>query len=186
MRFVFLGAPGAGKGTQASRAAQDLNIAHLATGDLLRDAIAKQNPLGKKVGEIVKSGALVSDDIMIALIAERLSTQADFILDGFPRTLAQGEALRDLLLERGSPLQAVIWFEANEDNLLARIKNRAKQEGRSDDNEQVFEKRLKAYHEQTKPLLAFYRAEGLIHPIDAMADIEACASAIQAILKKWQ
>ncbi len=184
MRLVFLGAPGAGKGTQAVKAAQEFGLIHLSTGDLLREAIASKTEIGQRVAEIVKSGALVDDETIITLISERVDRLASFILDGFPRTLPQAEALRALLLEKQKPLDGVIQFNVDEDAILERIKSRAEKEGRNDDSPSTFQKRLETYRAETLPLLAFYRAEGLVYPIDGMASIDAVAQAIRGILER--
>lgn len=184
MRLVFLGAPGAGKGTQAIQAAKSFGLTHLATGDMLREAIAANSPLGKKVAKIVESGALVDDATIIELISVKLTEIGGFILDGFPRTLGQGEALRILLADIKKPLAGVILFNIDEDEILARIKQRAKKEGRSDDTPETFKNRLETYHKETSPLLAFYRAQGLVHTIDGMKSIEAVSQAIAGILER--
>jgi len=184
MGLVFLGPPGAGKGTQAMRAAQRFDLAHLSTGAMLREAIEQQTPLGKKVEAIHDRGELVDDETMMALISDRLTSVDGFILDGFPRTLAQGEGLRALLAKESKPLSGVILFEIDEGAILDRIKQRARNEGRSDDQPATFQHRLEVYHAQTSPLLAFYRAEGLLRPIDGMAPIEAVGEAIAGILDR--
>jgi adenylate kinase len=184
MRLVLLGAPGAGKGTQAIRAAEAYNLHHLATGDMLREAIAQGSALGQKVSKIVESGALVDDGTIIELIASRIENLDNFILDGFPRTLPQGESLRLLLAEMKKPLDGVIVFNVDEAAILERIRARAKEENRPDDNPETFQKRLATYHKETAPLLAFYRAEGLVHAVDGMAKIDSVAQAINGIIER--
>lgn len=184
MRLIFLGAPGAGKGTQAIKAAKAFDLQHLATGDMLREAIAQGSDLGKKVEKIVEGGGLVDDATIIELISSRIEGKDDFILDGFPRTLQQGEALRTLLTEKNKLLDGVIIFNVDDGAILERIKLRATQEGRSDDSPETFQKRLELYHKETAPLLAFYRAEGLVHAIDAMASIDSVAQVIRGILER--
>lgn len=184
MRLVFLGAPGAGKGTQAVQACKKFNLHHLATGDMLREAIATQSSLGERVAKIVELGSLVDDKTIIDLISAKLTEVDNFILDGFPRTLAQGEALRALLLNTKKPLDGVILFNVNEDAVLERIIGRAKNEGRKDDTPETFRKRLETYNKETSLLLAFYRAEGLVRAIDGMASVKAVSQAITGILER--
>lgn len=186
MRIVFLGAPGAGKGTQAMRAAEAFGAQHLATGDMLRAAINEGSALGQRVAQIVESGALVDDATVIELIANTIEGKEHFILDGFPRTLAQGESLRTLLATKKKPLDGVIVFDVNEDAILGRIQNRAKEEGRSDDTPEIFKTRLAAYAKETAPLIAFYRAEGLVHIVDGMSSIDKVADSITAILEPYR
>ena len=166
------------------RAAERFGLAHLATGDMLREAIEQKTPLGKRVAEIHDRGELVDDDTMLDLISDRIKRKEGFILDGFPRTLAQGEALRVLLAEMGKPLSGVILFNVDHAAILERIKLRLREEGRGDDTPETFKRRLEVYEAQTSPLLAFYRAEGLLRPIDGMAQIDIVAETIAQILER--
>ena len=186
MRLVFLGPPGAGKGTQAERAAKRFNLTHLSTGDILRQAITEQTELGRRVAAILDRGDLVDDETMIDLISDHIEAASGFILDGFPRTLAQGHGLRAVLDQMGRPLSGVILFNVDQAAMLERIKRRQGEENRGDDTPETFLRRLKVYEAQTSPLLAFYRAEGVLRPIDGMAGIEAVAQTIAQILERLE
>ncbi len=184
MRFVFLGPPGAGKGTQAERIADKYHLVHLATGNMLRAAIADKTELGDKVQSIVKNGGLVPDGIILDLITARLDESDGFILDGFPRTLVQGEGLRDQLKKLGKPLDGVILFNVDEGGIFERIKTRADEENRADDTPEIFTRRMSEYHKQTSPLIAFYRSDGLLQPIDGMRKIDEVTQTLVAIMDK--
>ncbi len=185
-RLIFVGPPGAGKGTQATRLVEKYNIPHLSTGDMLRAAIAAETPLGMKVEGIMATGGLVSDDIMVDLIRERL-TQEDcaqgFILDGFPRTVAQAEALDAMLESENCGIDAVIYFEVDDAALFDRVAKRALDSGRADDSAEVLKSRLAAYRQNTAPLLPYYKGKNLLKQVDGMADIGTVASAIDVILE---
>ena len=176
MRSVLVGPPGAGKGTQAVLLAKDIGVPHISTGEMLRDSIASGSELGKKVKAITEAGNLVPDGTMIDIIADRLSKPdavRGFILDGFPRTVAQAEALKVLLEKKKMPLDVVAAFVVPEEVLLNRIKTRAQTGGgRADDNLEVAAKRLKVYWEQTAPVISFYRDTGLLIEIDGLGTIE--------------
>jgi adenylate kinase len=188
MRLILLGPPGAGKGTQAQILVDTYNIPQLSTGDMLRAAIAAKTPLGLEAKAIVDRGDLVSDDIVSGIISERMD-QADcangFILDGFPRTIAQAEALDDMLDQKGSKLDAVVEIRAEPDILVKRIIQRAKDNGgsRADDNEDVLRKRLDIYREQTAPLVSFYKEQGLLKSVDGMAPIEVVTASIREAIE---
>ncbi len=189
MKLILLGPPGAGKGTQAKYLIEDYDIVQLSTGDILRSAIAKKTPLGLKAKEIMAKGDLVSDDIVNAIISERLDDedcQNGFILDGFPRTIAQADALSAMLEEKNIALDAVIELKVDEDILVKRILNRAKESGqtRADDNEEVIRNRLDVYRELTEPLVEYYSAKGLIKSVDGMADMENVRKAIKKALQE--
>jgi adenylate kinase len=214
MRIILLGPPGAGKGTQASILKEKYGIAHIATGDLFRDNIAKGTPLGKQVKKILDEGGLVEDQITIGMISERLD-QPDckngFILDGFPRNVAQAEALEKKLKEKGIKLDAVVQMTVDDDKLVERISGRFScsdcGEGyhdkfkqphnpdscdkcgakdsfirRPDDNEATVRTRLKVYYGQTIPILPFYDSRGLLKTINGMAPMAEVTSQILAVL----
>lgn len=184
-RLIFVGPPGAGKGTQADRLKAKYGIPHLSTGDMLREAIAQDSPLGRSVKEIMDNGELVSDEVMVEIIKERLSDQDclnGFILDGFPRTIAQAEALDAMLDPRCCEIDAVIYFEVNDQELFERVKKRGEQSGRSDDNADVLKARLATYRQNTAPLLPYYEGKGLLKEVDGMQDIDSVTTAIDKIL----
>ena len=178
MRMILLGPPGAGKGTQAARLEDNYGLKQLSSGDTLRAEVAAGTELGQKVQAIMDRGDLVSDEIIIDLIANRIvqdDCSRGFILDGFIRTVPQAEALDAMLADKGMGLDAVLLIEANEQELLDRMLGRAAQDGdnaRADDNEEVFKKRLKVYTDQTAPLIPYYADNGLLKSIDGMRDIE--------------
>ncbi|MET3925108.1 adenylate kinase [Devosia sp. 2618] len=187
MRLILLGPPGAGKGTQAKILVEAFGIPQLSTGDILRSAIAAKTPLGLEAKAIVDRGDLVSDAIVNGIVSERLDAedcQPGFILDGFPRTIAQAEALDQMLIEKGVKLNAVIEIKANADELVRRVIQRAKESGgaRADDNEEVLRKRLGVYQEQTAPLVAYYSEEGLLKAVDGMDPVDQVTAAIKAAI----
>ncbi len=187
MRLILLGPPGAGKGTQAKILVDAYGIPQLSTGDILRSAIAAQTPLGLEAKAIVDRGDLVSDAIVNGIVSERLDAEdckPGFILDGFPRTIAQAEALDRMLADKGIALDAVIEIKAEADELVKRVINRAKESGgaRADDNEEVLRKRLGVYSEQTAPLVSYYTGKGLLKAVDGMAPVADVTSAIKAAL----
>lgn len=188
MRLVLLGPPGAGKGTQAQILVKQHGIPQLSTGDMLRAAIAAKTPLGLEAKAIVDRGDLVSDAIVSGIISERMDEPDctnGFILDGFPRTIAQAEALEDMLGDKGLKLDAVVEIKADPDILVSRIINRAKESNgaRADDNEEVLRKRLGVYTEQTAPLVSYYSAKGLLRSVDGMAPIETVTAAINSAIQ---
>jgi adenylate kinase len=193
MRLILLGPPGAGKGTQAHRLVRILNIPQLSTGDMLRAAAAAGTPIGLKAKAVMESGALVSDEIVVGIINDRIGQQdarRGFILDGFPRTLAQASALEGVLAAKGLKLDAAIELTADAPKLVERIVRRAEeakaagQPVRKDDDPEVFKSRLAAYQRDTAAVTPFYRERGLLHEVDGMAPIEDVAKAIDAVLSE--
>ena len=185
MNIVMFGPPAAGKGTQAKRLVEAGGLIQLSTGDMLRAARKSGTELGKKVAGIMDRGDLVSDAIVIALIEEQLDANPDargFIFDGFPRTVAQAEALDAALSSRDTQVDAVIRLKVDDDKLTGRVEKRAAEEGRADDTVDAFKVRLGNYNEQTAPLLPFYEAQGKLHEVDGMASIEDVTHQIAAIL----
>jgi adenylate kinase len=160
---LLLGVQGSGKGTQAKRIASEYDLAHIATGDMLRSAMADGSELGKKVKPIYDSGGLVPDDLMIELIRDRLAqddTEEGFILDGFPRTMPQAEALDTMLAEIDRPLSVVFELQVPDEVAIERLSKRAEEEGRADDTPEAITKRINLYHRETEPLVSHYRLMG--------------------------
>ncbi len=187
MNVLLLGPQGSGKGTQAKRIEAEYGIPHIATGDMLREAIAQRTELGKRVQPIVESGQLVPDDLMIELIRERLEAEdaeRGFVLDGFPRTLPQAEALDEMLGEIGRSLSIVFEFQLGDDVCRERMLRRAELEGRSDDTPEVIERRLAVYHEQTEPLVAHYRVQGNLVGVHADRSVDEVFAEIQDALEQ--
>ena len=181
MRLILLGPPGAGKGTQAVRIVERFGIPQLSTGDMLRAAVAAGSPVGLQAKAIMDRGELVSDDVVVGIIADRLEepdARQGFILDGFPRTVAQAEAFDAMLAGRGLKLDRVIEFKVDENALVERIVKRARETEargepvRKDDNPEVFKTRLEAYRAQTAPLSAYYEGRGMLTPIDGMQPVD--------------
>jgi adenylate kinase len=183
--IVILGPPGAGKGTQAGLVSADAGIPHIATGDMLRGAIQEETPLGLEVKPIYDAGDLIPDDLMVGLIRERLSqpdTVAGFILDGFPRTLPQAEALEEMLAEIDRELSAVLLFDLPEEVAVERLLGRAREQGRTDDTPEVVRHRLEVFHAKTEPLVDHYRAKGLLLDVHAERPIDDVRAEVQQYL----
>ena len=187
LNILLLGPQGAGKGTQGKLISAEYGIPHIATGDILRTAMAAGSELGRKVKPIYDAGGLVPDDIMIELIRERLAADDaanGFVLDGFPRTAVQAEALDGMLDEIGRPLTVVLEFQLPEEVSIERLTRRAGDEGRADDTPEGIRRRLALYHEETEPLIEHYRARGSLVGIPADRPIEAVFEEIQRVLEQ--
>ena len=191
MKLILLGPPGAGKGTQAKRIEEHYGATQLSTGDMLRAAVAASTPVGLKAKPIMESGGLVPDEIVVAIIADRLDdadTRNGFVLDGFPRTVGQAEALDTMLDDKGITLDGVIELTVDEDALVARMETRVKEtlaaggQVRADDNPESFRKRLHAYREQTAPVSAHYADSGKLKSVDGMQPIDQVTRSIQGAL----
>ena len=189
VNIILLGPPGAGKGTQAGILTQSRGMVQLSTGDMLREAQASGSEMGKIVADVMAKGQLVTDEIVIGLIREKLGQGGSgFIFDGFPRTLAQADALGDLLAEMGQSLDAVIELRVNDEVLVDRIVGRAEQARaagqpvRADDNAESIKTRLMAYYKQTSPLIGYYHAKGLLKAVDGLNEIDTVSADIAALL----
>ena len=181
MRIVLLGPPGAGKGTQAARVACRFDAPHVATGDIFRANVAEGTELGRAAQEYMDRGDLVPDEVVIAMVMERLAErdcQSGFVLDGFPRTVNQAEALDRQLADLGAPLHAVLCFEAAEEELLRRLAGRAAAQHRADDAEQTIRHRLEVFAIKTRPLIDYYAHRGLLINVDAIGPIEVVTKRI--------
>ena len=177
-RLLFLGPPGAGKGTQAQLLAQSQSLLHLSTGDLLRAEVKAGSELGRQAEAVMARGELVSDELVLAIVRSRLQQgSGGWLLDGFPRNLAQAEALDALLQELGQPIELVVLMELDDAVLIQRLLSR----GRSDDNEEVIRHRLTVYREQTAPLISHYRDLGLLQSIEAAGTVEEIAARITTL-----
>ncbi len=189
MRLIILGPPGAGKGTQAERVAASLGIPAISTGDIFRSNIKNETALGLQVKEILASGAYVPDEVTNAIVRDRLSEPdalAGFLLDGYPRTLAQVSELDDMLKAEGTSLDAVVELTVDIDEVVQRLLKRAEISGRADDTEDVIRHRQDVYVKETAPLAAIYRERGLLRQVDGMGDMDMVAERIQTALRAPQ
>ena len=193
MRLILVGPPGAGKGTQAARLVEKFGIPQLSTGDMLRAAVAAETPVGLQAKAVMDAGGLVSDEIVVGIIRDRIAepdAQKGFILDGFPRTLAQADALAQMLADNGIKLDAVIELRVDHSKLVNRIINRAEeakaagQPVRKDDDPEVFKQRLEAYNRDTAVVIPYYEKNGLLTVIDGMQAIDEVTASINAVLSK--
>ncbi len=191
MKLIFLGPPGAGKGTQAQRIQEAHHIPQLSTGDMLRAAVAAETPIGKQAKDIMARGDLVPDGVVVGIIADRI--EADdcangFILDGFPRNVAQAEALDTMLLDKNIALDAVIELAVDPDVLVQRILKRAQESEngpREDDTEEALQHRLRVYEEQTAPVADYYAGKGILRTLDGMQEMDEVTQQIEAALKEF-
>lgn len=189
MDLLLLGPQGSGKGTQAKRISSDHGIPHVSTGDMFRAAIAAGSALGRKVEPILAAGELVPDGLTVSLIRERLAESdaaAGFILDGFPRNLAQADALDEMLAAIGRELDAILYFDLHDDIAVERMLRRAADEGRADDTPETIARRLAIYHEQTEPVVHHYRATGRLVPLHAGREIGQVHAEVQAALAELE
>ena len=183
MRVLLIGPPGAGKGTQASRIAAHFDLARIATGDLLRQEVASGSELGRTAKDYIDRGDLVPDELVIAMTRDRVvqaNSEGGYILDGYPRTLAQAEAAHRWAKARGVSFDLALFFEIDTDELLARLAGRARDEGRSDDTEETVRHRLEVFRTRTYPLLDYYRRRGILVRIDAVGPVDAITERILA------
>jgi adenylate kinase len=186
MRLVLLGAPGSGKGTQATCLKTELGVPHISTGDMLRASVSAGTAMGLKAKAVMDSGQLVSDDILLGMLEERLAhsdAKAGFILDGYPRNLAQADALDHLLAKIGQPLDAVIKLEVPNEVIVDRCEIRFKAEGRADDNPDTVRKRLAIYAEQTAPVAEFYARRGKLQVVDGVGELSTVTARVKTALQ---
>jgi len=186
MRIVLLGAPGSGKGTQAALMVEELGLPHISTGEVLRAAIRKGNELGRQAKIVIDRGELVSDEIMLRLIANRLAkedAEKGFILDGYPRNLAQAEALDELLERLGKPVDEALQIDVDPELVIERISKRAELEGRSDDTEEVVRNRMKVYFDQTAPVIDYYASKGVLSRVLGEGSVEEVFQRIKGVLQ---
>ncbi|AUZ55781.1 adenylate kinase [Stenotrophomonas acidaminiphila] len=187
MRLVLLGPPGSGKGTQATRLKEELGIPHISTGDLLRAEVAAGTELGKQAKAVMDAGNLVSDDILLGMLEARLA-QADvangFILDGYPRNVAQANALGELLARLQQPLDAIVQLDVPTELLVERIAGRAKEQGRADDNPESVRQRLQVYNDSTAPVIDFYAGKGTLARVDGVGALDEVLARILAAIKR--
>jgi len=188
-RLIIFGAPGAGKGTQATRIAESAGIPAISTGDIFRYNIKNETALGLQVKEILASGAYVPDEVTNSIVRDRLEqpdAAAGFLLDGYPRTEAQVAALDEMLAAAGASLDAVLELTVDTDEVVQRLLKRAEIDGRADDTEEVIRHRLAVYDDETAPLAALYRERGLLHQVDGMGEMDEVAERIHKVLAAYQ
>lgn len=181
--LVIFGAPGSGKGTQSELLIKEFGLFHISTGEVLRDHILRDTELGKIADKYISKGMLIPDDLMVSILGDVLDTNAEtkngVIFDGFPRTINQAEALKNMLQERGASLNAVIGLEVPEDELVERLIKRGRESGRSDDNPETIKKRLDVYHSQTSPLRDYYIKENSYIPVHGLGSVDEIFSNIK-------
>lgn len=187
MRLVLFGPPGAGKGTQATRIKEAFGVVHIATGDIFRANVEGETEVGLEAQEYMDRGELVPDDVVIRMVEARLvqpDAQQGFLLDGFPRTVAQAEALQDFLQRNDRPLDAVVRLVVGEDELFERLAGRQREEGRTDDEAEVVEQRLEEYREKTAPLEEYYRDHGLLVDVDGTGTVDEVSERLLDALRE--
>lgn len=187
MRMIFLGPPGAGKGTQAGIISEKLNIIHVSTGEILRSAIKNETELGKQAKSYIDKGELVPDRLVVDIIKDRLSqsdAESGYILDGFPRNLEQAKVLDDILASMSQKIDHAINVDVPDNELVVRLLERARKEGRTDDNETVIKNRLKVYNESTLPLINYYKEKNILIDIDGVGDIDEITNSILSSIRK--
>ena len=187
MRLVLLGAPGSGKGTQAARLKEHLQVPHISTGDLLRAEVAAGSPLGLQAKEVMARGDLVSDPILLGMLKDRFSrddTRAGFILDGYPRNLAQAAALDELLASLGQKFDAAVQLTVDNEQIIERLAGRAQAEGRADDSPESVRHRLNVYDQQTAPVIEFYRQHGQLTVVDGVGSLDEVFTRIVEAIQK--
>ena len=187
MRLILFGPPGAGKGTQANKISENYVAAHISTGDMLRAAVKNGTELGTLAKSYMDKGELVPDDVIIGIIKDRIQeddARKGFMLDGFPRTIAQAEALNSMLKQENESIDTVVSIEVKDEEIIERILERAKIEGREDDTEDVVKNRLSVYRNQTEPLKSFYQKERILSQVDGMGTIDEVFGRIQEVLKE--
>lgn len=184
MRIIIFGPPGAGKGTQATHINKRFKVPHISTGDLLREAVKNETEIGLLAKSYMNNGTLVPDSVMIEMIKERLANlEKDvFMLDGFPRTVAQAEALDETLGEVNLKLDIVIFLDVNDDEVVSRILNRQEIEGRQDDSKDVVRERLNVYREKTSPLISYYESKGILRKVDGVGSVDEISQRIDQLL----
>lgn len=184
--IVIFGAPGAGKGTQSDKLIEKYGLGHISTGDVLRNEIKNGTELGRTAKGYIDNGQLIPDDLMVSILASVYDgfgkEHAGVIFDGFPRTIPQADALKKMLAERGHQIDAMIELSVPEDELMARLLNRGKLTGRSDDNEETIKKRLDVYHNQTAPLIDWYENEGIHHHVEGLGTVDEIFGRICAVV----
>ena len=184
--IVIFGAPGSGKDTQSDLIIKKYGLEHISTGDVLRNEIKNETELGKTAKEYIDKGQLIPDELMVNILASVYDSfgkeHQGVIFDGFPRTIPQAEALKKMLSERGHKVAAMIELDVPEDELMTRLVKRGKESGRSDDNEETIKKRLDVYHNQTAPLIEWYKNEGIHHHIDGLGELDRIFGDISAVI----
>jgi adenylate kinase len=186
MQLILFGPPGAGKGTQAVAISEEFSLPHIATGDILRENVVNQTDLGVQAKQYMDQGDLVPDEVVIAMVDERIrrdDAMAGFLLDGFPRTVAQAKALDDALAADGRAIDVVLRLLVDDDELVTRLLRRAEEQGRSDDTKEVIERRLAVYRQETEPLVDLYRDRGLLREIDGKGDIAVVRERVFAAVR---